>query len=214
MVSTDDIDIFMVLGISIGVVFIVYCCLIFWYLRRELKQKNKKHRKRRTTNTSLLHSMKNDKGQAYLAIGDHDTNNTQKGVSMQPVSKDKIKILSEKKSESIPEKVAIVVPKSTFPPFYDKNYHKKRRQKHLKVYRMEEVEDHDTIESCWIIVNNLVLDVTKFLKYHPAGISSIVNNGGTVCDKHFEFHSKMAKELFWKFVIGRIENNDTTCNIL
>lgn len=74
----------------------------------------------------------------------------------------------------------------------------------LKIYSMEEVALHNNEESCWLIVNGLVLDVTQFLPYHPGQIHAVVKYGGQECDEHFAFHSRTARQLFMRFVIGRI----------
>ena len=117
--------------------------------------------------------------------------------------------LKKKKNDCVsnPGKISMVLPKPIIPKHHRLGYHKRGKRKYLKVYTMEEISEHDTNESCWIVVNDLVLNVTKFMKYHPAGINSILNKGGTVCDTDFEFHSKEAKKLFWKFVIGRVEGS-------
>ena len=209
MVTGRTVGIIIVCGIVVGIAFISLCCILCYCLRKDSNPKKKKV-KRRTTILSSLTSMTDDKGKTYLAIGDHSRDHTQKGVSMQPFGANASDIdisKTPKRRQSIPQKVAMILPQSIFPEYYKLNYHKKRRRKYLKEYTMDEISEHDTMESCWIVVNNLVLDVTKFMQYHPAGINSILNKGGIVCDKDYEFHSKEAKEIFWKFVIGRVEGS-------
>ena len=105
------------------------------------------------------------------------------------------------------------LPKKSLGPYHDKHYHSFGRRHNLPKYSMEEISKHNTKESCWIIVDNLVLDVTPFLPYHPAAAKCIIKNGGKICDRHFKFHSKKAQQLFWKFVIGRVESEGTECII-
>lgn len=38
-----------------------------------------------------------------------------------------------------------------------------------QLYTMEEVEQHDSKESCWFVVDGKVYDATPFLKEHPGG---------------------------------------------
>ena len=75
---------------------------------------------------------------------------------------------------------------------------------------------HNTIDSCWIIVENMVLDVTGFIEYHPGSENAIVKWGGTHCDRHFHFHSPKTRKFFFKFVIGRIipKDGDQACIVM
>ena len=41
-------------------------------------------------------------------------------------------------------------------------------------YSAEEVAKHKTAQSCWIIINGKVLDVTKWLSKHPGGKSVLL----------------------------------------
>jgi L-lactate dehydrogenase (cytochrome) len=43
-----------------------------------------------------------------------------------------------------------------------------------------EVAKHNTRESCWVIVQGRVYDVTDFLEDHPAGPSIILRYAGKV----------------------------------
>eukprot|EP01083_Nonionella_stella_P290693 989119_1 len=103
---------------------------------------------------------------------------------------------SDKNTMKIPEKI--------FSPYHSKKYHLFGRRHKLPKISMEEIKKHDSNESCWIIVNGFVLDITKFLPYHPVGAQCIINNGQN-CDRDFKFHGKQAQKLFFKFVIGRVK---------
>jgi len=50
---------------------------------------------------------------------------------------------------------------------------------------MAEVAKHTTKESCWVVVNGEVLDVTKFLKDHPGGELAILTFGGKDATEEF-----------------------------
>jgi L-lactate dehydrogenase (cytochrome) len=43
-----------------------------------------------------------------------------------------------------------------------------------------EVARHSTYDSCWVIVEGKVYDVTDFLENHPGGVSSILRYAGKV----------------------------------
>ena len=38
-----------------------------------------------------------------------------------------------------------------------------------KVYTREEVLTHNKEEDCWVVIEDKVFDVSKFLSLHPAG---------------------------------------------
>jgi cytochrome b involved in lipid metabolism len=39
----------------------------------------------------------------------------------------------------------------------------------IKTYTREEIAKHNTEHDLWIVINNMVYDVTKFQKVHPGG---------------------------------------------
>lgn len=43
---------------------------------------------------------------------------------------------------------------------------------------VDEVMKHNTIDDCWIAINGVVFDVTKFLLYHPGGVDRIIKYAG------------------------------------
>merc|ERR1719217_1647980 len=50
----------------------------------------------------------------------------------------------------------------------------------------EEVAKHNNKESCWVILNNQVLDVTKFLNDHPGGELAILTFAGKDATEEFD----------------------------
>ena len=42
----------------------------------------------------------------------------------------------------------------------------------------EEVQKHNTRESCWVIVNGQIYDATSVLAWHPGGAAVILKNAG------------------------------------
>ena len=70
-------------------------------------------------------------------------------------------------------------------------------------YTMEEIERHNTEDSCWIVVNGIVYDTTNYLKKHPGGVTSITMNGGEDCSEEFtSIHSKKAWDDLEEWRIG------------
>ena len=56
----------------------------------------------------------------------------------------------------------------------------------LKVYTMKEVALHNKAEDLWLVVEDLVYDVTKYVKYHPGG-GVIATWAGNICLKNYNF---------------------------
>ena len=76
----------------------------------------------------------------------------------------------------------------------------------LKEYTMEEVARHtDPTKSVWVVISGFVVDVTKFIPIHPGGEEILVRNAGRDVTKDFmDFHSLSAKNLYKKYVIGKV----------
>jgi len=77
-----------------------------------------------------------------------------------------------------------------------------------KTFSAAEVAKHNTESDCWIIINNKVYDVTKFLKLHPGGKKVLLGVGGQECTEQFnQFHN--AAQVIGKYgpklIVGEIE---------
>jgi alkylation response protein AidB-like acyl-CoA dehydrogenase/predicted heme/steroid binding protein len=54
-----------------------------------------------------------------------------------------------------------------------------------------ELASHNTASSCWIAVDGVVYDVSKFLRSHPGGSNVIIESSGRdVTDEFFSYHKK------------------------
>ncbi|KAK9455032.1 FMN-dependent dehydrogenase-domain-containing protein [Dipodascopsis uninucleata] len=56
----------------------------------------------------------------------------------------------------------------------------------MKSLSIKEIAKHNSEKSCWVIINNVVYDVTSFLPEHPGGKMSILNLAGQDATKPFE----------------------------
>ncbi|KAK9344006.1 FAD binding domain-containing protein [Lipomyces starkeyi] len=76
-----------------------------------------------------------------------------------------------------------------------------------KEFTPEEVSKHNKKTDCWVIVKNLVMDVTNFLEDHPGGVNAIVNFAGRDATTEFEMLHEdrvIPKYAPWS-VIGRVK---------
>mmetsp|Transcript_28964 Transcript_28964/g.63714 ORF Transcript_28964/g.63714 Transcript_28964/m.63714 type:complete len:94 (+) Transcript_28964:169-450(+) len=78
---------------------------------------------------------------------------------------------------------------------------------------MEEVAKHVTMDDGWIVVSNLVYDITNFAKHHPgfvhgtqvSTIIAIQRNLGKDCTEEFlMIHSKKARRQLTDYRIGEL----------
>lgn len=72
---------------------------------------------------------------------------------------------------------------------------------------LNEVALHKSEESCWIVLEGKVLDVTHYLEEHPGGVNKIMHVAGQDATKAFRDakHSIDAFQTSEKFVIGTLE---------
>lgn len=47
-----------------------------------------------------------------------------------------------------------------------------------RLVSFQEVQKHNTRESCWVIVEGQIYDATEVLEWHPGGASVILKNSG------------------------------------
>ncbi|XP_059158191.1 uncharacterized protein LOC131942373, partial [Physella acuta] len=77
-------------------------------------------------------------------------------------------------------------------------------------YSRLEVADHCCSESCWIIVNNKVYDVTRFLRIHPGGDDIILEYAGHDATTSFidKGHSLDAYSMLSEYYVGEVTKSD------
>ncbi|XP_076014385.1 cytochrome b5 [Genypterus blacodes] len=83
-------------------------------------------------------------------------------------------------------------------------------QDDVKYFRLSEIEEQNTFKSAWIIINNHVYDVTKFLEEHPGGEEVLREQAGGDATESFEDvgHSTDAREMASSMVIGELHPED------
>jgi len=83
----------------------------------------------------------------------------------------------------------------------------------LKQYSLEEVAKYkkgSQEKEVWIVIHDLVYDVTKFLDEHPGGEEVLFDQSGLDGTEAFEDvgHSTDARELMKDYLIGQVQESD------
>lgn len=79
-----------------------------------------------------------------------------------------------------------------------------------KEYTMEEVGQHNSEESLWIVVDNRVYDLTKFVAMHPGGRDPLIRVAGTDATKNFyALHRADVLTKYARLAIGRVVGTKT-----
>lgn len=47
-----------------------------------------------------------------------------------------------------------------------------------KTFTLEDIKQHTTRQDCWVVIENKVYDVTKFLDEHPGGGDLLIQSSG------------------------------------
>ncbi|KAI5184256.1 cytochrome b5 [Nematocida homosporus] len=75
-----------------------------------------------------------------------------------------------------------------------------------QVFDWVEVKQHTSRESCWIVLEGRVYDVTDYLSEHPGGSNVLLENAGRDCTELFKaVHPWVnARKMLKKWYLGRI----------
>jgi NAD-dependent dihydropyrimidine dehydrogenase PreA subunit len=73
-------------------------------------------------------------------------------------------------------------------------------------YSMCQIRRHNHMGSAWLVAGDTVYDATPYINSHPGGAECILRKAGGAqdCTRDLEFHSARGKQLFKKFVIGKV----------
>ena len=76
---------------------------------------------------------------------------------------------------------------------------------------MDEVSKHNSESDCWIVVDGVVYDVTKFLKAHPGGKTVLVAYAGKdATNEFYDFHARDVMEKYGpKLRVGTVTDSLT-----
>ncbi len=74
-------------------------------------------------------------------------------------------------------------------------------------YTKEEIKKHNNNKSFWLVCNTKVYDITTFINKHPGGSEILLKKTNIDCSKDYNFHSKNAKKIWKKYLIGYVKEN-------
>ena len=79
------------------------------------------------------------------------------------------------------------------------------------VYTYQEIAEHNSPKDTWIIIDNKVYDVSKFLDEHPGGDEIIYEQAGRDATEYFLDigHSDDALKLLKSKCVGTVDTNST-----
>lgn len=71
---------------------------------------------------------------------------------------------------------------------------------------MQDVQPHNNSESCWVVIDRVVVDATLFLDKHPGGADRILKLAGKDATETFALigHSNAAKKLVAHYAVGTL----------
>lgn len=81
----------------------------------------------------------------------------------------------------------------------------------LKTISAAEVATHNSAESIWIILDDKVYDVTRFLMEHPGGEEVLLQQAGQDATESFNDvgHSADAREMAKEYLVGQLAPEDS-----
>jgi len=86
----------------------------------------------------------------------------------------------------------------------------KKLEESLKIVSRDEVDNHSRPGDMWIVIDNLVYDLTKFQTRHPGGKTVLQHNAGKDATEAWILagHSPKAREQMKEFVIAKVDPNE------
>ncbi|GFX81497.1 cytochrome b5 [Trichonephila clavipes] len=80
----------------------------------------------------------------------------------------------------------------------------------IKSFTLKEIAEHSNSDSAWVLINDGVYDVTKFLDEHPGGPETLLDWAGKEATEAFEdvAHSVDARTLMENYKIGELSEED------
>ncbi|XP_078740682.1 cytochrome b5-like, partial [Lampetra fluviatilis] len=80
----------------------------------------------------------------------------------------------------------------------------------VKYFSLDEVKEHNSCKTTWVVIHHKVYDLTKFLEEHPGGEEVLLEQAGSDATESFEEvgHSGDARDLATHYLIGEVHPDD------
>ncbi|CCC12775.1 unnamed protein product [Sordaria macrospora k-hell] len=79
-----------------------------------------------------------------------------------------------------------------------------------KQFTREEIEKHNKLEDCWLVIDNKVYDATTVLNWHPGGRAAILAHAGKchqeTTNEFVSIHDDFAWKKLHECILGRVTN--------
>ena len=83
----------------------------------------------------------------------------------------------------------------------------------MNYYTFKEINEMIEANRIIIIRKGYVYDITNFSD-HPGGLECLRKRNGYETNYDYKFHSKKAKKLWSKYLIGKIKQQESFCSIM
>ncbi|XP_019749446.1 cytochrome b5 [Hippocampus comes] len=80
----------------------------------------------------------------------------------------------------------------------------------VKYFTLDDIAEHNSVKSTWIVISHKVYDVTGFLEEHPGGEEVLREHAGGDATENFEDvgHSSDARAIAQQMFVGELHPDD------
>lgn len=81
-------------------------------------------------------------------------------------------------------------------------------QSNKNKYTWDEIQEHNRLEDCWIVVQGKVYDVTAWVPRHPGGKTLVSGAGRESTAFMYSYHPRYVMEMLQQYYIGDVDGYD------
>ncbi|EGG15010.1 hypothetical protein DFA_09830 [Cavenderia fasciculata] len=146
------------------------------------------------TNSSLapiyltFENNNNNNNETYIKQQQTNNNNNNNNVKEQQQEQQQINTNNDNNNNNINnnnQNLRYILPSNIKELINQKNY-----------FSLEEISRHNTRESCWMIIQNKVYDITEYIDRHPGGKNALLRFAGKDGSENVQFHSNKMLQIF------------------